>query len=213
MHLIPALASAPASTATGPDALAARLAQVEPSCGLWDALDVEHLSPQGRLDALVAAERHFRHAHEVVVRAWAAMGRNNDPELDPVGIGLAGVEAATALNLSVQGAEVCLYEGERLARLFPETLSALGAGQVSWRQVRSLLNSTLNLDEETARAVQAKVLPRMHRQTPASTVKALRRAVLALDPAGAARRHQAETERRCVAVRPQEDGMAGVIPA
>jgi Domain of unknown function (DUF222)/HNH endonuclease len=128
----------------------------------------------------------------------------------------AGLEAACALRICQRTAQNQVAEAVKLTRVFPETLDQLAAGNVQQTQVRALIEATGPLDDATARRVQDLVLPRMPEQNPAATRKALSRAVIKADPAGAeARRERAITERR-VAHYPESDGMstvAATLPA
>jgi hypothetical protein len=78
---------------------------------------------------------------------------------------------------------------------------------VQTTQVRSLIEATVALNHEAARAVQERVLPLMGGQSPAATRKALSRAVLKVDPEGAVRRHEAARRDRRVVHFPEADGM------
>jgi Domain of unknown function (DUF222) len=128
----------------------------------------------------------------------------------------AGLEAACALRICQRTAQNQVAEAVKLTRVFPETLGQLAAGNVQQTQVRGLIEATGPLDDATARRVQDLVLPRMPEQNPAATRKALSRAVIKADPAGAeARRERAVAERRVVHY-PEPDGMstvAATLPA
>jgi Domain of unknown function (DUF222) len=95
-----------------------------------------------------------------------------------------------------------------LTRLFPETVDLLVGGQVSWEQARAVVQLTGGLEDEAARAAQARVLPRMAGQSVALTRRALRRAVDKADPGAAAKRHGHERAQRRVQLWPENDGMA-----
>jgi hypothetical protein len=118
----------------------------------------------------------------------------------------AAVGAATLWPVSTVSRR--LFHAGLLRRRFPETLALLEAGRISWPQAVALAEITAQLDDEPARRVQQRVLSRMPGQSVATTRKALHRAVLAVDPAGAQRRHDAQAARRRVELRPEQDGMA-----
>ena len=101
-----------------------------------------------------------------------------------------------------------LHLAETLTVQFPETLTLMDTGQVSWPQATALVEITAGLEPQTARAAQARVLPRMPHQSTAATRKALHRAVLALDAHAAHTRHLLETKKRRVTLYPEPDGMA-----
>jgi len=116
-------------------------------------------------------------------------------------------EVACALRISQGAAETQVAEARLLTQVFPEALEELAAGNVQVAQVRALIETTAALDDDTARAVQERVLGRMSEQNPATTRRALLRAVLKGDPEGAQRRHEAARKGRRVVQYPEADGM------
>src|ERR1700722_1545000 len=85
---------------------------------------------------------------------------------------------------------------------------ALGAGDIDLARARLIAEATSVLDDDTAQAVEASVLPGAGTATTSQLRAALRRAVIAADPAGAERRRQ-ETERRArVSLYPGEETTA-----
>ena len=72
----------------------------------------------------------------------------------------------------------------------PPTLAALQAGDIAYLQAAHLAAAVRELPDQEATAVQARVLGRAPEQTLAEFKRAVRRAVLAADPASAADRHQ-----------------------
>jgi hypothetical protein len=60
--------------------VAAVPAESEPSAGHLDTLCFGVLSADGRVDALIAAERHVRHAHAVLARALGELDRAQEEE-------------------------------------------------------------------------------------------------------------------------------------
>ena len=67
------------------------------------------------------------------------------------------------------------------------------------------------LDDDTARAVEARVLPGAGTVTTSQLRAALRRAVIAADPAGAERRRQEAERRAKVSLYPDEEGTATLV--
>lgn len=197
-----------ASAAVEADALAASLAERTPSAGTLDALPFQRLSPGGRLDAAVAWERLVRHAQAGLTRVLGALAQEPEEENWMV-----ESEMCAAMAWSPAAAQNRLYEAETLTRLFPETVQRLSEGRISVEQARSLAYLTAGLQDTAAQAVEARVLPRMSGQSMAVTRQAIRRAVLRADPEASAKRHQYERARRRVELRPEDDGMATVIPA
>jgi len=84
----------------------------------------------------------------------------------------------------------------------------MGVGRVSHAQANALVEITAGLEPDTARAAQHRVLTRLPHQSVAATRKALHRAVLAVDPHAAHKRHMLETRKRRVVLCPEPDGMA-----
>ncbi|HEX3492393.1 MAG TPA: DUF222 domain-containing protein, partial [Streptosporangiaceae bacterium] len=70
------------------------------------------------------------------------------------------------------------------------TLAALRAGTIDLYRARLIAEATGPLDDDTARAVEAKILPAAGDQTSGQLRAALRRAVIAADPEGAEQRRQ-----------------------
>jgi len=90
------------------------------------------------------------------------------------------------------------------------TGAALAAGQIDLGRARLIADATAALDDETARAVEAKILAGAGDMTTGQLRAALRRAVIAADPEGAERR-RAEAELRAkVSLYPDEDGTASL---
>jgi hypothetical protein len=97
------------------------------------------------------------------------------------------------------------FAGE-LARL-PGTRLALASGRIDPVKARAVTEATRLLDAAAARAVEARVLPRAGGQTAAMLRAALRRAVIAVDPAAAEARRRARVAARGVWRQPLEDGL------
>jgi hypothetical protein len=199
--------TAAAPIAGNPDALAARLAEAAPSAGVLDELAFDGLSAAGRMDALVASERLVRHAHAGLIRRLGALAHDTTAEA-----WLVESELCAALAWAPTTAQHKLAEADALTRLFPATLQLLADGRISVEQARCLADLTFGLDDQVARAVEARVLPRMPGQSVSATRQAIRRAVVRADPAAAEQRHQHERTRRRVELIPEDDGMATVIP-
>jgi hypothetical protein len=124
-------------------------------------------------------------------------------------------EIAAALRLSRPAAGARLHTAVELTRL-PATASALGAGVLDLPKVRAVVDAVGVLDDRTAGAVEARVLPRAAGQTVGQLRASLSRAVLSVDPAAAQVRHERAVADREVTVRPRPDGMAelsALLPA
>ena len=200
----------------GHDALAASLAQARPSAGRLDELVCGRLSAAGCLDAVVGWERLVRHANAGLIRALAALARvegDAPASFHPLalavdGMDLAEMEVCAALAWSPSRAQARLAEADVLTRLFPATVEHLSEGGIALEQARCLADLTGGLEDDAAKAVQARVLARMPGQRLAATRQAIRRAIVRTDPQAAAQRHRYKRARRRVELRPEDDGMA-----
>ena len=94
-----------------------------------------------------------------------------------------------------------------LRRRLPATLAALEAGDICYRQAAHLVAAVRDLDDDAATAVEARVLGRAGEQTVAEFRRSVARAVLAVDPASAADRHQKAVAARTIERMGQPDGM------
>jgi Domain of unknown function (DUF222) len=90
------------------------------------------------------------------------------------------------------------------------TGSALRAGEIDLGRARLIADVTAVLDEDTARAVEARVLPAAGDQTIGQLRAALRRAVINADPEGAERRREDAERRAKVSLYPDPDGTASL---
>jgi hypothetical protein len=100
-----------------------------------------------------------------------------------------------------------------LAWRLPETAAALAAGRIDLSRAKVVAEATSVLDEDTARAVEAKVLPEAGRQTTAQLRARLRRAVIAADPDGAERRREEAERHAKVSLYADDDGTATLAGA
>lgn len=162
-------------------------------------LEFDDASPGSLIDALLASERQLRSAEARQARVLGALCHSAWD---------CSSEVSAAMRWSSATTDNRLREAGLLSSRFPETLSALARGEVSWVQAAALAKITSNLDDDKARAVQDRVLPRISEQVPATTRAALRRAVIDVDPRGAAERHAVAATRRRVELRAEDDGMA-----
>ena len=197
-----------------PDQAAAWLAVEAPGpdavVGL-SLLDPGVLSHAGRVDVLVAIERHLAWLAGVQAQVLAAMAAD-DGSADR----WVREEVGCALRLSALTAQRRLAVAETLTGALAGTGRALHRGRISYLHAMTLAEAVYPLDADTAVAVQDRVLARAGGQTLAEFKRSVRRAVHALNPARVEeQRAQAMTERR-VCVSPREDGMAelwALLPA
>ena len=101
----------------------------------------------------------------------------------------AGDEIALALTLTRPGAARVLDLALALGRL-PLTSAALAAGRIDERRAAVIADELSGLDDEDAAAVEALVIGKAAAQTTGQLRPAVRRAVIAADPAAAKRRKE-----------------------
>ena len=156
-----------------------------------------------------------------LIRAWARVAAWVDAQQQ---VALAAVVAATedagltgddarhevgvALRLSPGSAYAKVAQAAALTGRLADTLAALGRGEISGRQATTIAELVEHLDDDVTATVQATVLAKAPEQTLAEMKRALRRAVIAADPAGAAARAAAARAERTVSRDPLDDGMA-----
>lgn len=90
------------------------------------------------------------------------------------------------------------------------TGAALRAGTIDLGRARAIADATAMLDDETARAVQDRVLPRAGEQTMGQLRASLRRAVIVADPEGAERRREEAERQAKVTLYPDTEGTASL---
>src|SRR5215472_3127495 len=181
------------------DALAARLAAAVPCVPGLSDLEFGSLSAVGRIDALRASEVFLRCAQAVNLQALAALDRAARAERGGES-GMTESEVQAAIRWPISTVKNRLAQAGQITRRLPEALAALAVGEVSWEQTRALSDLTNCMSEEHARAVQERVLPHMPTQGYVSTRRAVRTAIHAVDPDGAAKRHVEEKKNRRVVV-------------
>ena len=121
-------------------------------------------------------------------------------------------EVGLALDLARVTAQGLLVDAFRLARELPATLRALHNGDLSLRSARVVAAQTCGLSLEQAQAVQGRVLTWLYEpgagKTSARVLAKVARAVLSVDPVGAAGREQRAVAGRFVRpFKAVEDGM------
>jgi hypothetical protein len=183
-----------------------------------DTTDPSQLSDARLIDGMVGCERTAAWAEARQARLMAEFARRR-PSDDPALAGsdrlsatspYAPDEVGLALRLSRWSAKARIGQSLELVHRLPETLQAWENGQLDERRVTAICDATRNLSPEKARAVQHRVLGRASEQTAAQLRAALNRAVLSVDPDGAAERHRKARRDRRVAVGDERDGMASL---
>jgi hypothetical protein len=199
----------------------------------------EHLAPgpglAGWLGSL-SADRVQDHDLPGVLAAWrrqtswsqagelasvaqvASRAASNDPKIAVAEDGRpeqipadAASEVSLALSLTEYGASWWTELGVTLAWRLPATGDALRSGALDLQRVRLIAEETDLLDEQTARAVEARVLPAAGSLTTGQLRAMLRRAVMAADPAGAERRRKDAERRSKVSLYPDAEGTATLM--
>ncbi|MGZ4610326.1 MAG: DUF222 domain-containing protein [Actinomycetes bacterium] len=178
-------------------ALAAVLARTDPAT-LSDFDLISYLSACERQTAWAQArqlaaidELARRRTRETPLHSWAAH------------------EIAAELRITRQGAQQRLELAHALRRL-PDTAAMFARGELDLVKTRSIASGVAVLDRAGAHAVEARVLGRAADQTGPQLTAAVRRAVLRVDSAAAAKRHEAVRVDRAVAFHVLPDGAAGL---
>lgn len=193
---------------SGVAALELDQASTDPA-GLSDAELIEAVVGFDRIESWAAA-RQARLLAEFARRrppdSWQAR-RSERPsrcsEFAPDEVGL-------ALRLSRPAAANRLAVATIVVEELPATLAGWEAGRLDGSKVRAICDTADQLPPETWPRLEARVLGRAPEQTLALLRRSLARAVLALDPQGAQRRHQDQHRDRRVVMTPEPDGMASL---
>jgi hypothetical protein len=109
-------------------------------------------------------------------------------------------EVGLALRLSRTTAANRLVMAQALVTDLPGTLAAWEAGQLDVMKVGAITETGYLLTSDQAAALEARILPRAGQQTLSQLRAALARAVLAIDPDGAAARYRERRKDRRVVV-------------
>ena len=198
-----------------PDETAADLAQWAPQALLIDVLDALEpaaLSVDGRIDALVAVERHIAmlQARSAELLSALDLGDTTTDQFTRDAV-------AAALRVPPASMKTRMTIASDLAQRLPATLALLRAGEISQRHAFDLAEATRALPAESVAVVEARVLERAPKQTAVQFRASVKRAVLRVsNPAVQAAAHLAAVAERRVIVTPVADGMAelwALLPA
>ncbi|HEY5183884.1 MAG TPA: DUF222 domain-containing protein, partial [Actinomycetes bacterium] len=193
---------------------AERLARAVPSAAVVTELvriDPADLSPDDRVWLAQAWERVQNWAAAQSAQVVAAVVStfpttpgyvDDDPDRSAAG------ELSLALRLTQNGARARLEVARALQSTLAPAGHALARGDISYRHVMALAELLAGRTEQTARAVQDRVLPRAATQTTSQLRTSIRRALAALDPRTAEQTHQDQRAQRRVEVFPEPHGMA-----
>ena len=125
-------------------------------------------------------------------------------------------EVGCALGLSGPAAQNLLKNAEQLCGQLPSTLRALSQGLISTAQAIVISEASYELPDELLPDYEARVLRWAHQQSTAQLRRAVKRAVLQLDPASAEHKQQRAVGDRHIRLAPAEHGtswLMALLPA
>jgi hypothetical protein len=202
-----------------PDAVVAELATSVPRGDDTAALlllDDEALSDAGRVDLLVAFERHIAMLQAAQQQVLTSLdGR----ALDWSGTKLVDYtreQVGAALRLSPGTAERRLAVARTLVDRLPATLDLLRAGRITYLHAMKLAEAVAAFDDQTTGKIEQRVLARAAERTLSQFGLSLRRAVIVADPRRAEQRHDDAVAQRRLVFTPQDDGITelwALLPA
>ncbi|HEX8519233.1 MAG TPA: DUF222 domain-containing protein, partial [Pseudonocardia sp.] len=178
--------------------------------------DEAELSDESLIEAVVGFDRVASWAAARQARLLAELVRRRPPDPVPdadgvsVGSRFAPDEVGVALKLARGTAAGRIGTACRLLSVLTGTHRLWEEGLIDTAKARAVDEATAVLPDELAAAVEARVLPRAPPQSLAQLRSALARAVIAVDPEGAAARHRAARKDRRVHVQQESDGMASL---
>jgi hypothetical protein len=170
-------------------------------------IDLDGLDGYDRVTTLQLWERHSSwvcsRTQDAIVAVGGAVPTSRDD--------YAREEVAAALRLSFTTAGSRLATARDLAGRLPETRDALAAGRIGYWHAHSVAEATATLDAATAATLERAVLSGGGPdETLARFRRRLRRALIAVDPAGADQRHLRNLAQRRVGMAAEPDGMASI---
>ncbi|MFV0525085.1 MAG: DUF222 domain-containing protein [Acidimicrobiales bacterium] len=122
-------------------------------------------------------------------------------------------ELRLALTMTRHAAGVLVDVALALDERLPGVGDLLREGRVDWARVRVMVDTTRELDADTARSVVDQVLGRASGLTTGELRSRLARMVIKADPEGAARRRREGLAERRVTGRPNPDGTGNLVGA
>jgi len=193
-----------------------------PDLAAWLAVTAPEKLENGALPGVMASYRRLASwaqagelaaVAELASRSAVADGRIGvDDEGRPAQVpDEAAAQVSLALAMTRFGASWWSDLAVTLTWRLAATGRALGAGDIDLARARLIAEATSMLDDDAAQAVEARVLPGAGTVTTSQLRAALRRAVIAADPAGAERRRQEAERRAKVSLYPDEEGTATLV--
>ena len=116
-------------------------------------------------------------------------------------------ELACALRIPESTALGLLESSRSLVHDLPDTLAALAAGRIGYRQAIILVNETAGLPEAAARQLEQEALPSAGRLTASQFERKTRKLRERIDPESITARHVRSVADRAVRFDPARDGM------
>ncbi|MQA78986.1 MAG: hypothetical protein GEV10_11010 [Streptosporangiales bacterium] len=171
-----------------------------------DTIDVAAVTHDSRL-AMV--ELYQRCEAALAARQQQVLGAFDYGD-DPGGDHDTRGELAPLLRLSEGTVHSRLTVADASSGMFTATLALLAGGQVTYWHLRALVDETQALTPDLALTVEERVLPKAPEQTLSEFRAALRRAVAAVDPDGAADRVAWRVKDRAAWVKPLADGVSSL---
>jgi hypothetical protein len=186
---------------------------VPPEPSLSELLGVAELGDEACLELMQKAAWSIARWHGVMARAMVRFTRLRPPEPGEDRDGddysrYAADEVAAVLAISPESASDQVDLAVTLAGRLPATLAALERGQIDFNRARAMAKVTEVLTDAQAAEVEGKVLAGGRRDSHTAFQKAIRRAVLKVDPEGAEARREQAKAGRYVEVKPRDDGVA-----
>jgi hypothetical protein len=158
------------------------------------------LDENGLTGLAIAARKQAAHVHGVELTAVAQITSRAAAADQRVGVSAEGRpvrvcrdavgQVEMALRLSHDGAEAWADLALTLTWRLPRTGAALAVGWIDLDRAQIIARATSVLNEETARVVEAQVLPEARQKTYAELRARLHHLVIAADPEGAEERRQ-----------------------
>jgi Domain of unknown function (DUF222) len=179
------------------------------------------LDENGLTGLAIAARRQAAYANGVELTAVAQIASRAAAADRRVGVSSAGRPARVcrdavgqvgmALRLSPDGAQVWADLALTLTWRLPQTMAALAVGWIDLKRAEIIARATSVLNEQAAREVEAKVLPRARRKTYPELKDWVHHLVVAADPEGAEERRQKAERNADVRLYPDEDQTATLV--
>jgi hypothetical protein len=119
-------------------------------------------------------------------------------------------EVAALLAISERAAENLIGVSGALVETLPETMKALGSGDISWRHATIMVDETACMEREDQAHLEYQVLSHEERLTPPKFARVIRRIREQLNPETIPERHAAALQQRGMELDDGRDGMSGL---